>query len=242
MSIKNMCTLNKQAHHIQRVIFTITMLIVIVIVGYWLEHHVTVIEQWLAEMGYWAGVGFVVLFVLLTPFFFSVDVLCIIAGALFTLGDGITYVLSATMLASALIFYLGRHLAKEKARLIVQKHPKLAIYDQLIEQDGFKGMLVLRLLPFPFALLSYVFALSRTSFLPYWLATIGIFPYNSVLVYFGYMATHITDQLRQGDDYAGPHNVLILGGVLACILVIGIVSIIARKQLQQMHPAVADGF
>lgn len=230
-----MCLLNKQPHHIQRIIFVILSVFALITIGYWLEHHVALIEQWLAEMGYWAGAGFVLLFVLLTPLFFSVDVLCIIAGALFTLGDGIIYVLSATMLAAAFIFYLSRYLAKEKAKQIVQQHPKLAAYDQLIEQEGFKGMFVLRLLPFPFALLSYVFSLSRTSFLPYWLATIGIFPYNSVLVYFGYMAAHITDQLKQGGDYTGPHNVLIFGGVLACLLIIGLVTVVARKQLQQIH-------
>lgn len=237
-----MYSFNKQAHHIQRIIFTIVIMISVIVIGYWLEHHITAIEQWLSEMGYWAGAGFVVLFVLLTPFFFSVDVLCIIAGALFTLTDGITYVLIATMVAAALIFYLGRYLAVDKARLIVLKHPKLAAYEQLIEKDGFKGMFLLRLLPFPFALLSYVFSISRVSFFPYWLATIGIFPYNSILVYFGYMAAHITAQLKQGGDYTGPHNVLIVGGILACILIIGLVTLIARKQLQQMRPPESDDF
>jgi uncharacterized membrane protein YdjX (TVP38/TMEM64 family) len=97
-------------------------------------------------------------------------------------------------------------------------------------------MFLLRLLPFPFALLGYVFSISRTSFLPYWLATTGIFFYNSALVYFGYMAAHLTDQLSKGQDYTGPHNILLAGGVLGCVLVMVFVSKIARNQLAHMHP------
>lgn len=224
----------QQSHHLQRLIITLVTLIAVIFIGYWLEQHIQVIEQWLNGLGYWAGAGFVLLFVLLTPCFFSVDVLCIIAGALFTLKEGIAYVLVATIIAAALIFYIGHYLAKDQAILIVKQHPKLAKYQQLIEKNGFKGMFLLRLLPLPFALLSYVFAISRTSFLPYWLATLGIFPYNSILVYFGYMAAHISNQLRQGADYAGPHNALIISGIIGSIVVIALVSVFARKQLAKM--------
>lgn len=224
------------SYSFQRVILTVSFIFALIIIGYWLEHHVTAIENWLAGLGHWAGIGFIVLFIVLTPFFFSVDILCVIAGALFSLSNAIGYVLAATILSAPIIFYIGRNLAQDKIQAIVQKHPKLTVFDQLIAQGGFKIMFLLRLLPFPFAILSYVFAISRVQFWPYWLSTTGIFFYNSVIVYFGYIAMHMTKQLSQGDDYSGPHNTMLVGGILGCIVVLYLVSKIARAQLAQLQP------
>ena len=60
--------------------------------------------------------------------------------------------------------------------------------------------------------------------------------YNTALVYFGYLASHFLDQLVKGEDYNGPHNILLFGGVFACLLVVLVISKIAKQQLAQMHP------
>ena len=232
--------IRSHSYSLQRLILIICFIIAMVISGYWLEHHITAIENWLAGLGHWAGIGYIVLFIVLTPFFFSVDILCIIAGALFGLSSAIGYVLVATILSAAVIFYIGRNLAQDKIQVIVQKHPKLTIFDQLIDKGGFKIMFLLRLLPFPFAILSYVFSISRVQFLPYWLATTGIFLYNTIIVYFGYMAMHMTKQLSQGDDYAGPHNALLAGGIIGSVIVLYLVTRIARSQLAQLQPEMQD--
>jgi uncharacterized membrane protein YdjX (TVP38/TMEM64 family) len=225
----------EQPHLIRRFIVTSTIFIVIIVLGYWLEHHVATIEAWLAEMGHWAGVGYILLFVLLTPMLFSVDVLCIIAGALFNLAPAIGYVLTATMLAAAVIFYISRHLAKDKVHLLLQKHPKLTLYERMIEENGFKVMFLLRLLPLPFALMSYLFAITRVQFIPYWIATMGIFFYNSAIVYFGYIAMHMSKKLSQGEDYTGPHHIMLTGGILGAILVLYIITKIAHAQIEQIR-------
>lgn len=226
-----MTKLFNQTHQLQRLILLVAFITVIIIIGYWLEHHVAAIEAWLKDMGHWAGAGFIVLFILLTPLLFSVDVLCVIAGALFGLSGAIAYVLIATMLSAAVIFYIGRYLAGDKAQLLLQKHPKLTVYNGLIENNGLKGMFLLRLLPLPFALMSYVFSVTRVKFLPYWLATPGIFLYNSAIVYFGYIARHMSRQLAQGGDYSGPHNIMLIGGILGSILILYIVTKIVRAQI-----------
>lgn len=230
-----MIKLFNQAHPLQRFILLGTLITLIIVVGYWLEHHVAAIEAWLLELGHWAGVGYIVLFILLTPFLFSVDVLCIIAGALFGLSDAIIYVLTATMLASAVIFYIGRYLAGDKAQFLLQQHPKLTEYNGLIENNGLKVMFLLRLLPFPFALMSYVFSVTRVKFIPYWLATTGIFLYNAAIVYFGYIAQHMSRQLSQGDDYSGPHNIMLIGGIFGSILILYIISKIAHAQIALLN-------
>ena len=226
---------SEHPHLLRRIIVTAAIIIAIIVIGYWLEQHVATIEAWLAGMGHWAGVGYIILFVVLTPLLFSVDVLCVIAGALFNLGPAIGYVLTATMLAAAVIFYIGRHLAKDKVQSLLQKHPKLTLYERLIDENGFKIMFLLRLLPFPFALMSYLFSITRVQFLPYCIATTGIFLYNSAIVYFGYIAMHMSKKLSQGADYSGPHNIMLAGGILGSILVLYIITKIAHSQIEQMH-------
>ncbi|OQK17931.1 hypothetical protein AU255_08740 [Methyloprofundus sedimenti] len=231
-----MISLHNHTYSTRRIFTSIVVIISVIFIGYWLENHIALIEAGLKELGPWASVGFIALFIVLTPFFFSVDVLCVIAGTLFTLSDAIVYVMIATMLASAVIFYLGRYVVREKAQKLLQQHPKLNMLNQIIDENGFKVIFLLRLLPIPFALLSYVFSISRIRFLPYWIATTGLFIYNTALVYFGYLAGHFSDQLVKGASYEGPHNVLLFGGVFACALVIFIISKVAKHQLSQMQP------
>lgn len=52
---------------------------------------------------------------------------------------------------------------------------------------------------------------------------------------FGYIAMHMSNQLSQGDDYSGPHNVLLTGGILGAILVLCIITKIAHLQIEQMQ-------
>jgi len=225
----------EQPHLLRRIIVISTVIIAIIVIGYWLEQHVATIEAWLANMGPWAGAGFIILFVILTPLLFSVDVLCVIAGALFTLDSAIAYVLIATMFSAVVIFYIGRHMAKDKVQMLLQKHPKLTLYERLIEENGFKVMFLLRILPLPFALMSYLFSITRVQFIPYWVATTGIFIYNSAIVYFGYIAMHMSKKLSQGANYTGPHNIMLAGGILGALLVLFIITKIAHSQIEQMR-------
>ena len=221
----------------RRAVLIVNLVVALIFGGYWLEHHVAAVEAWIQGLDHWAGIGFIALFVLLTPLFFSVDLLCVLAGALFTLPEAIAFVLFATMLSAAVIFYIGRYLARDKVQFLLQKHPKLSLIDQLIGEGDFKILFLLRLLPLPFALLSYVFSVSRVQFRPYWLATTGIFFYNGAITYLGYIAKHMSRQLTQGAQYAGPHSALLIAGIIASILVLILVSRMAKAEISKMNPA-----
>jgi len=224
-------------HPERRAMLIAGLVIVLIFGGYWLEHHVAAVEAWIAGLDHWAGVGFIALFVLLTPLFFSVDLLCVLAGALFTLPEAIAFVLLATMLSAAVIFYIGRYLARDKVQSLLQKHPKLSLIDQLIGEGDLKMLFLLRLLPLPFALLSYVFSVSRVPFRPYWLTTTGIFFYNGAITYLGYIAKHMSKQLTQGGQYAGPHSALLIAGIIVSILVLILVSRMAKAEISKINPA-----
>src|SRR5664280_1057863 len=127
---------------------------VILVIGHELELYLPDLESWIEKLGTFAPLGFIALFVILTPVFVSVDTLCFAAGLLFSIGAGELYIIIATYLASALIFFLGRYLIKDRVIAFISKHKHLAALDTAINSQPLKLMFLLRLTPLPFAMLS----------------------------------------------------------------------------------------
>ncbi|TRX03315.1 TVP38/TMEM64 family protein [Candidatus Methylobacter oryzae] len=164
----------------------------VLLIGHELKLHLPDLEARIQNMGALAPLGFIVLFVALTPLFLSVDALCFAAGVLFPLGAGVFYIVIATYLASAVIFFLGRHLLRERILKYLAEHKRFSAINAIIKNDEFKLMFLLRLTPLPFALLGYAFSVTEARFQPYLAATSGILIYNISLVYFGYTAKHLS--------------------------------------------------
>lgn len=226
----------KSLHHpYYRAALIFAAIILLAFGGYWLQHHVSAIESWIQGMGPWASVGFILLFTLLTPFFVSVDLLCIVAGTLFNLPLAIFNVLVGTMIAAAVIFFVGRNFVRQPIQRILEKHPKLVEVDQLIGHGGLRILFLIRLLPLPFAFTSYAFTVSRVKFLDYWLATTGIFLYNSAITYFGSIAGHLSKQMTQGDHYTGPSNSLLFFGVIFSVLILFLIARVAKSEIDRIN-------
>ncbi|MDD5461929.1 MAG: VTT domain-containing protein [Methylococcales bacterium] len=164
---------------------------IILVLGHELELHLPDLELWIQNLGPFAPLAFIALFVVLTPLLISVDTLCFVAGLLFSIGAAEFYMTIATYLAAALIFFLGRYLFKDKVIAIIAGHKQLAALDAALNEKSFKLIFLLRLTPLPFALLSYALAVTRVRFWPYLLATSGILIYNGSLVYIGYTTKHL---------------------------------------------------
>jgi uncharacterized membrane protein YdjX (TVP38/TMEM64 family) len=224
-----------ELHHVLLMIAVIVGLIVLV----WnLGHHLPAIEAWLAGMGHWAGVGYVLLFVVLTPMLFSVDLLCVIAGAVFGLPQAIAYVMVATLIAASVIFFIGRGLAKDRVQRLLRPYPKLLRYQRIIGSDGAQVMFLLRLLPLPFAPMGYLFSVTRVRFVPYLVATTGIFVYNTAIIYFGYAARHLSTAVTQDGRVPVGHLPLIVG-IAGAVAVVYLISRVARAKIERLSAAEA---
>lgn len=164
----------------------------VLLIGHELELYLPDLEVWIQGMGAFAPLGFITLFVVLTPFFMSVDALCFAAGLLFPIGAGEFYIIIATYLAAAVIFYLGRYLLRDRVLTLLARHKHFSELDEVIKDNEFKLMFLLRLIPLPFAMLSYAFSVTQVRFWPYLAATRGVLIYNISLVYFGYTAKHLS--------------------------------------------------
>jgi uncharacterized membrane protein YdjX (TVP38/TMEM64 family) len=207
---------------------------VILIIGHELELYLPDLELWIEKLGAYAPLGFITLFVVLTPVFISVDTLCFAAGLLFSLGAAETYMIIATYLASALIFFLGRYAFKDKVVTFIAKHKQLATLDNTISHQPFKLMFLLRLTPLPFAMLSYAFSVTEARFWPYLGATSGILLYNASLVYMGYTTKHLTGLVSGSTRQSGVSYPLLALGVVISVLVLYYVTKIARETINQL--------
>ena len=207
---------------------------VILIIGHELELYLPDLELWIQKLGAFAPLGFIALFVVLTPVFISVDTLCFAAGLLFSLGAAQVYMIIATYLASALIFFLGRYAFKDRVVTLIAKHKQLATLDTTISRQPFKLMFLLRLTPLPFAMLSYAFSVTEARFWPYLGATSGILIYNASLVYMGYTTKHLAGLVSGSAKQSGVSYPLLALGVVISVLVLYYVTKIARETINQL--------
>ena len=207
---------------------------VILIIGHELELYLPDLELWIAQLGAFAPLGFIALFVVLTPFFISVDTLCFAAGLLFSLGAAQFYMTIATYLASALIFFLGRYAFKDRVITFIAKHKQLATLDTTLSNQPFKLMFLLRLTPLPFAPLSYAFSVTEVRFWPYLGATSGILLYNASLVYMGYTTKHLAGLVSGSAKQSGVSFPLLAVGIVISLLVLYYVTKIAGETVHRL--------
>ena len=213
---------------------------VILVIGHELKLYLPDLESWIAQLGAFAPLGFIALFVALTPFFISVDTLCFAAGLLFSLGAAEFYMTLATYLASALIFFLGRYLFKDRVIAFIAKHQQLAALDTTISNQPLKLMFLLRLTPLPFALLSYALSVAEVRFWPYLAATSGILIYNASLVYMGYTTKHLAGLVSGSAKQSGVSYPLLVLGVAITLAVLFYVTKIAGATIHRLSLEESD--
>ena len=213
---------------------------VILIIGHELELYLPDLELWIHNLGAFAPLGFIALFVVLTPFFVSVDTLCFAAGLLFSIGAAEFYMAIATYLASALIFFLGRYLFKDRVIALISKHKHLAALDTAINDQPFKLMFLLRLTPLPFAMLGYALSVTQIRFWPYLGATSGILIYNASLVYMGYTTKHLAGLVSGSTKQSSVSYPLLALGVVITLLVLFYVTKVAGETINRMSSEKSD--
>ncbi|MGJ0428167.1 TVP38/TMEM64 family protein [Methylobacter sp.] len=219
----------------RRLLPLVPIAVLLILIGHELELHLPDIEHWVQNLGPWAPLGFIGLFIVLTPLIVSVDALCFVAGLLFPIGEGMFCIIIATYLAASLIFVLGRYLFRQKAARFIAKSEKFAALNTALANQAFKLMFLLRLTPLPFAMLSYAFAIAPVRFWPYLTATSGIFIYNLTLVYIGYTTKHIAGWISGSSTQPALPYPLLAVGLLFTLGIVFYVSKLAGKALKDLH-------
>lgn len=183
----------------------------------------------MAQMGPWAPVLFIVLYVFACVALVPAAMLTLAGGAVFGLFWGVVYVVIGASLGATAAFLIGRFLARDWVTARLGDNPMLAAVQEATERDGWKIVFLTRLAPiFPFFLLNYAYGLTRVPLKHYLPATcLGIIPGTILFTYIGTLAnSHGTE--------ASPSQWIGRGFVLVtAALAVACLGRIARKALNK---------
>jgi uncharacterized membrane protein YdjX (TVP38/TMEM64 family) len=218
------------------------IVILIGLMGHEFELYLPDLEIWIEDMGLFAPLGFVIMFVVLALVLVPIDVFCFAAGVIFPILTGELTIIISTYLASTLIFFLGQGLMRERVLAHLGKQKHFARLNEIISGDNaFKLMLILRLIPLPFGILSYALSVTKVKFMPYFLATSGDLLYSSGLVYLGYTTKHLTGLTGEASKMGFASHSLLVFGLLILLAALIYMVTVANDALKQMGMEVPVG-
>ncbi len=138
---------------------------------------------------------------LLFTLIMALVVVLVLPGVLFTIGagfvfgvmEGTIYVVFGTTLGAIFAFLIARHLFGERAARFVSGHVKLKLVSEELTPQGWKIVMLTRLVPFfPFKLSNYFFGLTQFSLRGFAGGTfLGTIPFSLHNVYLGSIASDI---------------------------------------------------
>ena len=224
----------------------ILLALTVVAAGAWIwtalvEPHEGEFENTLRNLGPWGPVIFVAVFLVATSVFFPESLLAIASGAIFGLGWGMLWTVVGGFLSVWTVAILGRRLLGDRARTILERHPKLTAIEEAAESRGLRLVFLLRLSPLNFTMLNWMLAATRLRLRTILLSALGMVPGNFSTVYVGFAARHTADLAARasagnadgivaGDSLA--HEITLYAGLGASIVVSVIVTRIAVKALK----------
>ena len=209
----------------------------VMFMGHELVTNMSAIEAWLMGLGPWSVAAFVVFFVVSTSFLMPDSVLCIAAGVLFGLWWGIIAVLFGILIAAALQFLLARRLFRAPIQRKISERPGLAAIQRAVIQDEVRLQFLIRLTPINPAIMSYLLGATHVRMTGFLFACLAHMPAIMVEVYFGHASTNMVKIAEGNIKHALLEDALLFGGLGACIIVLVLVSRMARKALVE---AIAD--
>jgi uncharacterized membrane protein YdjX (TVP38/TMEM64 family) len=191
--------------------------------------------QWVASLGVWGPVVFILGYAVAAVAFIPGSLLTLAAGAIFGLAKGTIYTLIGATLGASAAFLVARYVARRPIERKIAGNAKFAAIDRAVGREGFKIVALLRLSPiFPFNLLNYSLGLTKVGFWPYVAASIAMLPGTLLYVYYGKAAGSLAALAGGAQTAKGSGSWVLLGvGLLATILVTTYVTRLAGKALRQ---------
>jgi uncharacterized membrane protein YdjX (TVP38/TMEM64 family) len=146
---------------------------------------------------WWAPLGLLALYLVLSPSGLPVSPLIFAGGVVFGVKWGWLYNFLGTMLGASASFLLARALGYELVSHVVPE-TLLQRAEKILEKHGFWAIVRVRFLPIPFAVINYGAALAGVRF-PQFLAAsaLGLIPSMLIYTYFGHALFNAATADRQ---------------------------------------------
>ncbi len=193
-------------------------------------------NDWVAHLGVWGVLLFILVYIVATVLFFPASILTIGAGFIFGVPLGTVIVSIAATAGATLAFLIARYLARDQIEHKVADNPRFKRIDRAIGERGAKLVFLLRLSPLvPFNFSNYFYGLTSVKFWPYVLASwIGMLPGTLLYVYLGAAGkASLSGAAGQISGRSAWEYVLFGVGLIATVIVTIWVTRIARRELSK---------
>lgn len=204
-----------------------------VLVYFGVHEQIVVLLRWVEAQGIWGpllfiGVMALVMVLLLPGVLFTTG-----AGFVFGVLEGTAYVVVGSTLGAAIAFLIARYFFGERAAGFVRSQAKLNLVSQEMTPNGWKIVLLTRLIPFfPGKLSNYFFGLTKFSFPGYVAGTlIGFTPFSLHNVYLGSLAADITTLGVRNTGRTPLEWSLYGAGFVATVIAVVYLNRLARRAL-----------
>lgn len=204
-----------------------------VLVYFGVHEQVVVLLHWVEAQGVWGPLLFIVVMALVVVFLLPGVLFTTGAGFVFGVLEGTIYVVVGSTLGAAIAFQVARHFFGEHAANFVRSQAKLNLVSREITPNGWKIVLLTRLIPFfPSKLSNYFFGLTKFSFQGYVLGTlIGFTPFSLHNVYLGSLAADITTLGVRNTGRTPLEWTLYGAGFVATLIAVVYLNRLARRAL-----------
>jgi uncharacterized membrane protein YdjX (TVP38/TMEM64 family) len=157
------------------------------------ESHVASLLDWVNEQEFWGPVIFTLTYVLVVVLVLPGILFTLGAGFLFGIVKGSLFVIIGETMGATIAFLIARHFFGAGLARFMVSHPRFDLINRSVGREGWKFVLLTRMVPFfPFKLSNYFFGLSRYPLPGFVLGTLfGIIPFTVINVYIGSLAADL---------------------------------------------------
>jgi len=213
----------------------------LLVLGRWLGHYVPAFRAWVAGLGVWGPLVFILGYAAAAVAFVPGAPLTLAAGAAFGLVEGTIYAWIGATLGANAAFLVARYAARGWVERKLADYPRLRAVDRAVGREGGKIVALLRLSPaFPFNLLNYALGLTDVRFPAYLAACLAMVPGTLLYVYYGKVFGDVV-AATGGAGGKSPWEWALLGvGLAATLAVTALITQKARRALAAEVPDTAD--
>jgi uncharacterized membrane protein YdjX (TVP38/TMEM64 family) len=194
----------------------------------------------LTEVGPWAPVFFVLIYIAaaltMAPAFF----LTVAAGAMFGVWRGSVIVFIGASLGASAVYAVITPFARSSWMQRVLRNRRIAAARDVIVDEGLWMMFLLRLSPLvPYTPLNYALALSGVRYVDFLIALLGMIPTIVMYTYYGKVVGDVAALAAGVSAPRGPeYYLLLVVGLVAIVISTTMITRAARRAVerQQRHP------
>jgi uncharacterized membrane protein YdjX (TVP38/TMEM64 family) len=189
----------------------------------------------IAELGRWAPLLFIAVYILASVVLAPAFLLTFSAGAIFGLWRGTLYVYIGAVLGSSAVYALAAPLARSRLLRWVDRDPRVAAARQAVIDRSAWIMFLLRLSPLvPYNFLNYALALSGVRYRDFLLASVGMIPAIVMYVYYGKVVGDVAVLAAGVAPPRGPeYYALLIVGLITTIAATTLITRAARKAVEE---------